>query len=565
MNANRSVTATFTINSYVLSISTVGNGTVAASPDLPQYTYGSVVQLTATPAANWSFAGWSGDASGATNPLSLTMDGDKDVTATFTINTYALTIDIVGAGTVAKSPNQATYAHGTTVQLTATPGGGYVFSSWSGAATGSSNPVSVLMDGPKTVTATFTTTNYVLTLNTIGSGTVAKNPNQAAYTFGTNVQLTATAAFGWSFTSWSGDATGSTNPTSVLMDAPKTVTATFTVNKYALSVTTTGSGSVTKNPNQAQYDHGTLVTVTAFPTSGYVFREWSGDLSGSMNPNTVQMDGPRSVTAHFGFLLTTSVQGNGSISADPEGPIYDPNTVVTLTATPDPGYAFLTWSGDASGMNPIVNLTMNSAKSVTAFFFPDPAPTLRVRLLNAGEPVTPGVAVVVNWAPEEGADVRGVDLLLSRRGREGPWEKLLENGPGTGSFEWRATAPATDSAMIQVVARTDHGPRPVAGLLGFRIVSQPVAGALALGAPAPNPASSQVRLPFTLPREGRATLRIVDLQGRERAMVHDGVLTAGPHELIWMGPQQRAVPPGVYFATLEFGGKRITRRLVVTY
>jgi hypothetical protein len=74
---------TITAKEYNLAVTTSGNGTVAKSPDQPKYLSGSSVQLTATPAVGWSFAGWSGDASGSANPLNVTMDGDKNITATF--------------------------------------------------------------------------------------------------------------------------------------------------------------------------------------------------------------------------------------------------------------------------------------------------------------------------------------------------------------------------------------------------------------------------------------------------------------------------------------------------
>ncbi|TFH13035.1 hypothetical protein E4H04_12700, partial [Candidatus Bathyarchaeota archaeon] len=69
---------------------------------------------------------------------------------------YTLTVNTVGSGSVSKSPNQASYASGSSVTLTATPASGYVFSGWSGALTGSTNPRSIVMDGNKQVTATFT-------------------------------------------------------------------------------------------------------------------------------------------------------------------------------------------------------------------------------------------------------------------------------------------------------------------------------------------------------------------------------------------------------------------------
>ncbi len=62
-----------------------------------------------------------------------------------------------------------------------------------------------------------------------GQGTVARDPEKTLYNTDEVVQLTATAESGWSFSHWSGDYTGSDNPTSITMDADKTITAHFTV------------------------------------------------------------------------------------------------------------------------------------------------------------------------------------------------------------------------------------------------------------------------------------------------------------------------------------------------
>jgi uncharacterized repeat protein (TIGR02543 family) len=56
---------------------------VTKDPDQASYPEGSTVTLTATPASGWIFSGWSGDASGSTNPLQVTMDGNKTITANF--------------------------------------------------------------------------------------------------------------------------------------------------------------------------------------------------------------------------------------------------------------------------------------------------------------------------------------------------------------------------------------------------------------------------------------------------------------------------------------------------
>jgi hypothetical protein len=82
MDAAKSVTATFTQNIYTLTTSVVGSGSITRDNSGP-YHYGDVVQLTAVPAADWDFFTWSGDLSGRVNPTTITIDGNKSVTATF--------------------------------------------------------------------------------------------------------------------------------------------------------------------------------------------------------------------------------------------------------------------------------------------------------------------------------------------------------------------------------------------------------------------------------------------------------------------------------------------------
>jgi len=68
---------------------------------------------------------------------------------------------------------------------------------------------------------------YTLDVNVVGEGTVTVDPEQDAYHYGDVVTLTATAATGWDFAGWSGALAGNANPTTLLMDGNKVVTATF--------------------------------------------------------------------------------------------------------------------------------------------------------------------------------------------------------------------------------------------------------------------------------------------------------------------------------------------------
>jgi uncharacterized repeat protein (TIGR01451 family)/uncharacterized repeat protein (TIGR02543 family) len=86
--ANNVSSATVTVSTepgaqHTLDVTVIGEGTVAKSPDKAAYEAGEQVQLTATPAAGWLFAGWSGDATGTDPQLLVTITGDTAVTATF--------------------------------------------------------------------------------------------------------------------------------------------------------------------------------------------------------------------------------------------------------------------------------------------------------------------------------------------------------------------------------------------------------------------------------------------------------------------------------------------------
>ncbi len=335
MNADKSVTANFAEvapTTYTLSASGT-NGSVTKTPEKASYSQGETVTLTATPSTGYSFASWSGDASGTSPSTAVTMDGNKSVTANFTANTYTLTASGVN-GAVAKTPEKASYSQGETVTLTATPSTGYSFSSWSGDASGTSPSTAVTMDGNKSVTANFTANTYTLTASGV-NGAVAKTPEKASYNHGETVTLTATASTGYSFASWSGDASGTSPSTTVTMDSNRSVTANCAINTYTLTAGGT-NGSVMRTPDKTSYTHGETVTVTAVPSTGYEFVSWSGDLTGGTTPATFVMDTNKSVVASFraeGVDETPPVVVASSPEADAiQVPL---NSLVTLHVSDD--------------------------------------------------------------------------------------------------------------------------------------------------------------------------------------------------------------------------------------
>ncbi|NLX37046.1 MAG: hypothetical protein GXY68_10195, partial [Chloroflexi bacterium] len=138
MDAAKSVEATFTLNSYTLSVTKAGTGTgtVTSSPagitcgsDCSEvFNHGTAVTLTAAAATGSTFTGWSGSGCTGTSACTVTMDAAKSVEATFTLNSYTLSVTKAGtgSGTVTSSPAgiscgsdcSEVFNHGTSVTLT---------------------------------------------------------------------------------------------------------------------------------------------------------------------------------------------------------------------------------------------------------------------------------------------------------------------------------------------------------------------------------------------------------------------------------------------------------------
>jgi hypothetical protein len=83
--ANHTIKASFVsvTGNYTLKIVTSGEGTVVTDPQGSKFQAGTQVNLLAAPSNGWAFDGWGGDISGLENPVTLTMDADKTINATF--------------------------------------------------------------------------------------------------------------------------------------------------------------------------------------------------------------------------------------------------------------------------------------------------------------------------------------------------------------------------------------------------------------------------------------------------------------------------------------------------
>ena len=147
-------------------------------------------------------------------------------------------------GTTYTSPQTFNWVPGSTHTIeTTTPqvssGARFIFSNWSDG--GAISHTITVPASATTYTANFKTQYLLTTAAAPGAGgSISANPASADgfYNSGTSVQLTATANGGYTFAGFSGDVTALTNPQSVVMSAPRSVTANFTVARRLLTTAT---------------------------------------------------------------------------------------------------------------------------------------------------------------------------------------------------------------------------------------------------------------------------------------------------------------------------------------
>lgn len=140
--------------------------------------------------------------------------------------THTLAVASEGSGTVTRSPSTSTYAHGATVELTADPAEGWVFSHWEGHLETDANPASITLYANRELTAVFRQL-FELNITVTGEGIISVAPHNALYAEGDLVELTATPNEGWEFAGWTGDISDFDNPLSLLINDNKTVVASF--------------------------------------------------------------------------------------------------------------------------------------------------------------------------------------------------------------------------------------------------------------------------------------------------------------------------------------------------
>ena len=128
-------------------------------------------------------------------------------------------------------PSLKEYESGDIAKAVATPNSEYVFDGWSGSLNDSKATLNFKIDSNKELVANFVKKKYPLKINIQGEGSVIEKVIKAGLTAdhnsGTVLELTAVPEPEWLFLEWKGDLTGNENPTQIIIDNPKNITALF--------------------------------------------------------------------------------------------------------------------------------------------------------------------------------------------------------------------------------------------------------------------------------------------------------------------------------------------------
>ncbi|MDZ7332075.1 MAG: FG-GAP-like repeat-containing protein [candidate division KSB1 bacterium] len=142
-----------------MAVDPAGSGTTEPTEGVHSYPQGTVVTVIAKPGTAWEFSHWTGDVADPNNDTTtVTMNGDKTVTAHFSQKTCVLTMvaNPEQGGTTNPSPGNHIYVKGAVVTIIAIPANGYTFANWTGdVADPNNDTTTVTMNNDKTVTANF--------------------------------------------------------------------------------------------------------------------------------------------------------------------------------------------------------------------------------------------------------------------------------------------------------------------------------------------------------------------------------------------------------------------------
>ncbi|MGC9341220.1 MAG: InlB B-repeat-containing protein, partial [Bacteroidales bacterium] len=375
MDGDKSISASFTeVPTYTINVNSQ-YGLVVLDPPGGEYNPGTVVRLIPEADLGYYFEQWSGDLSGYDNPATITVDTNKSVNARFVYAGYGETSDAINFGGLDFEATDGTSytgnVTGATYSTTASIEGTEDDILYQSERYGNFSIDIPVVNGSYKIVLMFAEIYHssagsrVFNVSIEGQQVISNLDIYAKV--GENTAYNET--YDMTITDGEINIVFESIINNAKISAIKINSNVFGGESFELTIDNPSNGVIEADPSIGAYPGGSNVLLNAIPDPGFMFTEWSGDLSGSQNPMVLYMDAHKNVSASFvatnWYTLTTSA-ANGTISVDPGEGLYGyvEGTEVSLTAFPNSGYLFNGWSGDISGTDNPANIVMDSNISV---------------------------------------------------------------------------------------------------------------------------------------------------------------------------------------------------------
>ena len=319
-------------------------------------------------------------------------------------------IELIGSehGQIIKNPNQTTYDQGSTIQLVASPSGGYDFVGWSGDASGSSNPLTITVDDNKVVTATFSLQIHTIAATAGPNGSLTPSGivnvnygSSQAYT------ITPNACYRIDSVVVNGTYRGTMSSyTFNNVRGDSTIRAVFKLNTYTITPTAGSNGSISPS-TPTTVNCGSNQTITIAPNPCYRIDSVivNGTYRGTMSSytfNNIRGDSTIRVVFKLNTYTVTPTAGpNGSISpATPTSVNCGSNQTFTITPSTNYNTDSVIVNGTYKGT--VSSYTFNNVRGDSAIraVFKIKTYTLTPTVTNGGT-ISPSIPITLNYGASQ--------------------------------------------------------------------------------------------------------------------------------------------------------------------
>jgi hypothetical protein len=351
------------VDTYTVTYTAGANGTISGTSPQTVNQGASSTSVTAVPQVGYHFVTWS-DGSTANPRTDTNVTADITVTASFAVDTFAITVSAGANGSIDPSGSMSVNS-GSNLTFTITPSTGYhvldVLVDGSSVSAGTSYTFTNLTEN-HTIAATFainpiTISTYTVTYTAGANGTISGTSPQTVNQGASSTAVTGTPNGGYHFVSWSdGSLTAARTDTNVTVNV--NVTASFAVDTFAITASAGANGAIDSS-GSVSVSYGGTQFFTINPSTGYhVLDVFVDTVSvGAVSSYTfTNVTANHTIAASFAvdtFAITVIPGPHGT--ATPGTGLFPCHAVQAYVVKPDAGYMVDTLAVDGVVVNEATN------------------------------------------------------------------------------------------------------------------------------------------------------------------------------------------------------------------